>query len=996
MDNKDKDNNKNINKGITPGGGKKKKEITENELKMPIASGEGKGPKGTGKEKKPNTNPQPEGTTKLPQREEPGFSEQNEGSYSPSGKTGSTIETHDPAGPKMIKGKTVSKGAGDKEGKTTAKVKKPAKITQAAKGRFEDRDENTGNQSENGSSLPGHPAKDTKALPKKGLPKKTSSEEKFAESKASAGKKVSPAGKSLKAGTSAGKKVKPSAKKTPGKAKARDESSTGQEVKRSGKSRSTEKNSIGKKPNSDDNSIVSGLKDLAKAAAMKVAKKILPDEDTRENISKTAKDILPNNEDISKAAKDLKNKFSPEVEPANNATDKTVPRNGVNEKSNKVKDAARQIKERNTEKAAEKKFDEISLISEFDIHLFKEGKHFHLYKKLGSHPMDFDGVSGVYFALWAPNAKNVSVIGDFNDWYKQANPMNSRPDGSGIWEIFIPEAKKGSIYKYFVQSTSGYEAEKGDPYAFMWEVPPHTASVVWDLKSSWNDSAWMSKRKANAGKAKPVSVYELHVGSWKRVPEEGNRSLSYRELADQLPKYLNEMGFTHVEFMPVMEHPFFGSWGYQVTGYFAPSSRFGSPQDFMHLIDELHQAGIGVILDWVPSHFPSDLHGLHYYDGTHLYEHEDPQKGFHPDWKSYIFNFGRNEVRSFLISNALFWLDMFHVDGLRVDAVASMLYLDYSRKHGEWQPNEHGGNENLEAISFLKEFNEVVYKEFPDTITIAEESTAWPMVSKPTYMGGLGFGMKWMMGWMHDTLDYFQNDPIHRKHHQNTITFSTNYAFTENFMLPLSHDEVVYGKQSIWNKMPGDDWNKFANLRSLYAYMFAHPGTKLLFMGAEFAQKTEWDHDSSLPWHLTSEQPHQQIQRTISALNNLYKTEPALYEISFDPEGFEWIDFNDAESSVISFLRKGKDRKGDVLVVCNLTPVPRENYRIGVPEDGNWREIFNSDDSDFGGSNIKNQQPVKSESLPTHQKNHSISLNLPPMAVVYLKKDRFSKDSAEL
>ena len=650
--------------------------------------------------------------------------------------------------------------------------------------------------------------------------------------------------------------------------------------------------------------------------------------------------------------------------------------------------AVKVVKEKEQNKKALEDLKKISPISEYDVHLFKEGKHFHLYNKLGSHLIDTVGLKGVYFALWAPNARAVSVIGDFNNWYRNANEMIPRQDESGIWELFIPEAKKGSIYKYFIRSNSGYEAEKGDPFAFMWEIPPNTASVVWDLENTWSDETWMKNRKENAGKAKPVSAYELHVGSWKRVPEDGNRSLSYREMAEELPVYLNELGFTHVEFMPVMEHPFFGSWGYQVTGYFAPSSRFGTPQDFMFLINALHQAGIGVILDWVPSHFPSDLHGLHYFDGSFLFEHEDPQKGFHPDWKSYIFNYGRNEVRAFLISNALFWLDKFHADGLRVDAVASMLYLDYSRKDGEWQPNEFGGNENLEAISFLKEFNEVVYDQFSDTITIAEESTAWPMVSKPTYMGGLGFGMKWMMGWMHDTLEYFQKDPIHRKHHQNTITFSTNYAFTENFMLPLSHDEVVYGKKALLSKMPGDRWNQFANLRTLYSYMFAHPGTKLIFMGGEFGQNSEWDHDSSLEWHLTNEDSHKGIQRTLSALNHLYKTEPALYEKSFSPEGFEWVDFKDADSSVISFLRKGQDKNDTVLVVCNLTPIPRENYRIGVPEAGKWHEIFNSDAKDFGGSNVGNKEFVNSEATPAHDKAHSVSLTLPPMAVIYLKREQ--------
>ncbi|UZH56864.1 1,4-alpha-glucan branching protein GlgB [Salinimicrobium tongyeongense] len=653
--------------------------------------------------------------------------------------------------------------------------------------------------------------------------------------------------------------------------------------------------------------------------------------------------------------------------------------------------AKKQVEDLATNKKEEQKSSsdkpvEATLLTEFDIHLFREGKHYHLYNKLGSHLMEYMGTEGVYFAVWAPNAEKVAVVGDFNNWDRDSNPMKARWDGSGIWEVFIPGAKKGSLYKYFIRSNNGYEADKGDPFAFQWETPPNTASVVWDLENTWKDKVWMKDRKKKEGQARPMSVYELHLGSWKRVPEDNLRSLTYLELAEQLPEYIKELGFTHVEFMPVMEHPFFGSWGYQITGYFAPSSRFGTPQEFMKLIDSLHQAGIGVILDWVPSHFPSDLHGLHYFDGTYLYEHADPKKGFHPDWQSYIFNYGRNEVRSFLISNAVFWLDKFHADGLRVDAVASMLYLDYSRKEGEWEPNEHGGRENLEAISFLKEFNEVVYKEFPDAVTIAEESTAWPMVSKPTYIGGLGFGMKWMMGWMHDTLKYFSEDPINRKYHQNTITFSSNYAFTENFMLPLSHDEVVYGKQSILNKMPGDDWNKFANLRTLYAYMYAHPGTKLLFMGAEFGQTTEWNHDSSLEWHLTNENSHRQVQETFKVLNELYKKEPALYEKAFSHEGFEWVDIKDEENSIISFLRKGNDPKDHILVVCNFTPVPRENYRIGVEKEGKWKEIFNSDDASLGGSNVKNEGEVESTELTAHGKDNSISLTLPPMGVVYLKQ----------
>lgn len=625
-------------------------------------------------------------------------------------------------------------------------------------------------------------------------------------------------------------------------------------------------------------------------------------------------------------------------------------------------------------------------ITEYDIHLFKEGKHYHLYKKLGAHLITKNHKRGTHFAVWAPNAEEVAVIGDFNDWDKTANPMQPRFDESGIWECFIPEAKKGSKYKYFIRSNTGHEAEKGDPFAFFWESPPKTASVVWDLEMKWKDKQWLRDRQNKAGKPQAISVYELHLGSWKRVPEENHRSLSYKELAEQLPAYVKELGFTHVEFMPVMEHPFFGSWGYQITGYFAPSSRYGTPQDFMNLIDALHGNGIGVILDWVPSHFPSDLHGLHYFDGTYLYEHADPKKGFHPDWKSYIFNYGRNEVRSFLISNAVFWLDQYHADGLRVDAVASMLYLDYSRKDGEWIPNEFGGRENLEAISFLKEFNETVYREFPDIMTIAEESTAWPMVSRPTYLGGLGFGMKWMMGWMHDTLEYFKKDPVHRRHHQNDITFSTTYAFTENFMLPLSHDEVVYGKQALINKMPGDEWNKFANLRSLYAYMYAHPGTKLLFMGGEFGQTSEWDHDSSLDWHLTLRPLHNQVQETLKQLNRLYSSQPALHEISFDHQGFEWIDIHDAENSVISFMRKSHNNDDSLIVICNLTPVPRENYRLGVPEEHAWKEIFNTDDEKLGGSNILNKKELHPEPIPLHGKDQSVSLTLPPMAVIYLKK----------
>ncbi len=640
-------------------------------------------------------------------------------------------------------------------------------------------------------------------------------------------------------------------------------------------------------------------------------------------------------------------------------------------------------------KATEKKVGEAThatLFTDYDIHLFKEGKHYHLYKKLGSHPMTFGGEAGTYFAVWAPNAEMVSVIGDFKEWDRGRHRMQPRLDGSGIWEVFIPKVRQGALYKYFIRShNQGFETEKGDPFAMRWETPPQTASVVWEMQNDWQDEKWLAQRRATAHQPQPLSIYEMHLGSWKRKPEEDDRMLTYRELAEQLPDYLNELGFTHVEFMPVAEHPFYGSWGYQITGYFAPSSRYGSPQDFMYLIDRLHQAGIGVILDWVPSHFPNDQHGLHYFDGTHLYEHSDPRQGYHPDWKSYIFNYGRNEVRSFLISNALFWLDAYHADGLRVDAVASMLYLDYSRKEGEWVPNEFGRRENLEAISFLKEFNEAVYAQFPDVYTIAEESTAWPSVSRPTYLGGLGFGMKWMMGWMHDTLEYFQKDPVHRGHHQNDITFSIYYAFTENFVLPLSHDEVVYGKGALLDKMTGDEWQRFANLRALYAYMFAHPGGKLLFMGGEFGQTSEWNHDQSLDWHLTEYPLHQGIQRELAALNQLYKTEKALYEQGFEEAGFEWIDINDSANSVISFLRKGKNENERVLVVCNFTPVPRENYRVGVPAGGPWREIFNSDAEDFGGSGTVHSEDISAAELPAHGRDFSLAMTLPPLGVVYWK-----------
>ncbi|TPE42925.1 1,4-alpha-glucan branching protein GlgB [Pontibacter mangrovi] len=630
-----------------------------------------------------------------------------------------------------------------------------------------------------------------------------------------------------------------------------------------------------------------------------------------------------------------------------------------------------------------------SLFTDFDIYLFKEGKHFNLYLKLGSHPMELHDRPGTYFAVWAPNAEQVSVMGEFNGWSRENHQLHARHDDSGIWEGFIPDVRTGMMYKYHIKSKYHlFHVEKSDPFAFCREVPPQTASIVSELKYAWQDQDWIDTRKEKLGKPQPYSVYEVHLGSWRRKPEDNNRPLTYRELAEELPAYVKELGFTHVELMPVMHHPFSGSWGYQITGYFAAHSLLGSPTDLMHLIDVLHQHGIGVIMDWVPSHFPSDEHGLAYFDGTHLFEHADPRKGFHPDWNSYIFNYGRNEVRSFLISNALFWLDKYHVDGLRVDAVASMLYLDYSRKAGEWIPNEHGGRENLEAISFLKDFNHAVHDNFPEVLTIAEESTAWPAVTGPLEHGGLGFNLKWMMGWMHDTLHYFEKDPIYRRYHQGDITFSMVYAFSERFMLPLSHDEVVHGKGSLLSKMPGDEWQRFANLRTLYAYMYAHPGAKLLFMGADIAQSSEWNHDSSLDWHLMQYHPHQGIQQLLRELNAIYKAEPAMYVHSFSPEGFQWIDLNDAHNSVMSFLRKSDNPQDDVLVVCNFTPALHEHYRLGAPHAGKWVQIFNSDDSRYGGSDVHNANPIQTDPEPFHGQDQSITVKLPPLAVVYFKLAR--------
>ncbi|QRQ99552.1 1,4-alpha-glucan branching protein GlgB [Dyadobacter sandarakinus] len=642
-----------------------------------------------------------------------------------------------------------------------------------------------------------------------------------------------------------------------------------------------------------------------------------------------------------------------------------------------------------TDQTVEKSTSEnLAMLTDFDTGLFRSGTHYHIYNKLGSHAAEVNGRKGTYFAVWAPNARYVSVVGDFNGWNRDNSPLTARPDHSGIWEGFLPEPQKGAYYKYFIRSLSGYEVEKADPYAVHWETPPHTASVVWDLDFEWSDETWMEQRKATNALKKPISVYEVHLGSWRRKDEEEGRFLTYRELATELPEYCQYMGFTHVELLPVMEHPFYGSWGYQVTGYFAPSSRYGTPQDFMFLINALHQAGIGVILDWVPSHFPTDEHGLGYFDGTHLYEHADPRQGFHPDWKSNIFNFGRNEVRTFLISNAVYWLEKFHIDALRVDAVASMLYLDYSRNEGEWIPNRHGGRENLEAIDFLKTFNEVVHRYFPDVFTVAEESTAWPGVTHPTSEGGLGFDMKWMMGWMHDTLSYFEKDPVYRSYHQGQLTFSLVYAFSEKFTLPLSHDEVVYGKHSLIDKMPGDEWRKFANLRLLYGYMFGHPGAKLLFMGADFAQRHEWRHDFSLDWNENLHPSHNGIQKLLKDLNALYQQNPALYDKNFSPDGFEWIDNQDATNSVLSWVRKGNTEKDELIFIAHFTPNVRSNYRIGVPRPGYYREIFNTDDLKYGGTNLLNIDLIESYPIPKHGKIHSAPLTLPPLGLIVLKYER--------
>lgn len=639
-----------------------------------------------------------------------------------------------------------------------------------------------------------------------------------------------------------------------------------------------------------------------------------------------------------------------------------------------------------------------SLFSDYDIYLFKEGKHYSLYNKLGGHLINRDGKQGCYFAVWAPNAQSVSVFGDFNGWNPKLHYLKKRDDDSGIWEGSIEGIVKGMRYKYHIISKyNDYKANKGDPFAFMWEpISSDTvhgpACIVWDTDYNWKDNKYTDHRNKYNDLSAPLSIYELHIGSWKRNGNDEKKFLTYGQLTHELCNYIKDMKFTHVELLPIMEHPFYGSWGYQTIGYFAPSSRYGNPQEFMHLIEMLHENDIGVILDWVPSHFPSDEYGLVYFDGTNLYEYDDPRKRIHPDWNSYIFDYNKPEVRSFLISSAMFWCDKYHVDGLRVDAVASMLYLDYSRKEGQWVPNVHGGKENLEAISFLKQLNEAIFAAFPQAHMIAEESTAWPKVSKPTFLGGLGFNLKWNMGWSSDTQYYFSTDPLYRKYNHNNITFSIWYAFSENYILPLSHDEVVYGKKSLVNKMPGDDWQKFANLRVLFGYMYSHPGKKLLFMGNEFAQYNEWYHEKGLDWHLMNNEFNAGVSKLVRDLNDTYRKESALHELDFEQEGFEWIDFHDLEQSIISFLRK--NRKGDsIVIVCNFTPVPRYNYRIGVPDEQEWVEIINTNAQEYGGNGLGNYGRVYADKIPMHNREFSLNLTLPPLSVIYLKTKEKRKDT---
>ncbi|HOO62905.1 MAG TPA: 1,4-alpha-glucan branching protein GlgB [Synergistaceae bacterium] len=632
----------------------------------------------------------------------------------------------------------------------------------------------------------------------------------------------------------------------------------------------------------------------------------------------------------------------------------------------------------------------ISLLTDYDIFLFRQGTHGNLWEKLGSHETLYQGKQGVLFSLWAPEADKVSVIGDFNYWSKESHPLKKREDGSGIWEGFIPSLKKGALYKYMVQR-GGYVQEKADPFARRTEIPPKTASIVWETSYQWEDQNWMEHRWEKNNIRAPMSVYEVHLGSWKR--SEG-RHLSYAELEKELVPYVAELGFTHVEFLPVMEHPFYGSWGYQCTSYFAPTARYGQPEECMALVDAFHRAGIGVFFDWVPSHFPTDGFGLGFFDGTHLFEYEDMRKGYHKDWHSFIFDYSSGEVRSFLISSAMYWLGAFHGDGLRVDGVASMLYLDYSRKDGEWVPNEYGGRENIEAVEFFQNLNSIAYKAYPDIQMIAEESTAWPMVSRPVYVGGLGFGLKWNMGWMHDTLDYFSSDPIYRKYKHHELTFSLLYAYAENFCLPLSHDEVVHGKASLLGKMPGDAWQKRAQLRLLFGFFYAHPGKKLLFMGGEFGQTTEWDHEKSLDWGLRESKEHREIARWVRDLNKIYASSPALYQEDVSPQGFSWIDCHDSEQSVISFLRFSAGKKEMVLVVCNMTPVPRSLYRVGVPQGGSWQELLNSDALEYGGSGWGNYGSVAAEEYGFHGKSFSLCLNLPPFGILLLAPSAEGEESS--